>query len=152
MKNYNLPDYAEYRFTWGQRFLYLSEGSLLVIMVGYFFYQSWIACVCLFPLLLFFLREKKKELAKRRRQELSVQFKDLVLSLSANQRAGYSIENAFKEHIRIWKCFMVHRVLSVRRYGIFFWGWKTIWHWKSFSTVWVYGAASRILCSLRMSF
>ncbi|RKI78650.1 hypothetical protein D7V83_16670 [bacterium 0.1xD8-71] len=97
MKNYNLPDYAEYRFTWGQRFLYLSEGSLLVIMVGYFFYQSWIACVCLFPLLLFFLREKKKELAKRRRQELSVQFKDLVLSLSANQRAGYSIENAFKE-------------------------------------------------------
>ncbi len=63
MKNYNLPDYAEYRFTWGQRFLYLSEGSLLVIMVGYFFYQSWIACVCLLPLLLFFLREKKKELA-----------------------------------------------------------------------------------------
>ncbi len=26
-----------------------------------------------------------------------MQFKDLVLSLSANQRAGYSIENAFKE-------------------------------------------------------
>lgn len=97
MKNYNLPDYAEYRFTWGQRFLYLLEGSLLVIMVGYFFYQSWIACVCLFPLLSLFFKEKKKELAKRRRQELSVQFKDLVLSLSANQRAGYSIENAFKE-------------------------------------------------------
>ncbi len=69
-------------------------------MVGYFFYQSWAACVCLFPLLVFFLREKKKELAKRRRQELSIQFKDLVLSLSANQRAGYSIENAFKEAYR----------------------------------------------------
>lgn len=99
-KNYSLPDYTEYRFTLAQRIFYLLEGSLLVIMVGYFFYQSWIACMCLSPLLLPFVREKKKELARKRRQELSMQFKDLVLSLSANQRAGYSIENAFKEAYR----------------------------------------------------
>lgn len=99
-KNCSLPDYAEYHFSIAQKFLYLLEGGFLVAMVGYFFYQSWAACVCLFPLLVFFLREKKKELAKRRRQELSIQFKDLVLSLSANQRAGYSIENAFKEAYR----------------------------------------------------
>lgn len=99
-KSCSLPDYAEYHFSIAQKFLYLLEGGFLVAMVGYFFYQSWAACVCLFPLLVFFLREKKKELAKRRRQELSIQFKDLVLSLSANQRAGYSIENAFKEAYR----------------------------------------------------
>lgn len=99
-KNCNLPDYAEYHFTFVQKLLYLLEGCLLVGMIGYFFYQSWIACVCLFPVLAFFLREKKKELAKKRRQELSMQFKDLVLSLSANQRAGYSIENAFREAYR----------------------------------------------------
>lgn len=99
-KNCSLPDYAEYQFTLAERFLYLLEGSLLVVMVGYFFYQSWIACVCLSPILIFFLREKKKELAGKRRQELSVAFKDLVLSLCANQRAGYSIENAFREAYR----------------------------------------------------
>ena len=77
-KNCSLPDYAEYHFSIAQKFLYLLEGGFLVAMVGYFFYQSWAACVCLFPLLVFFLREKKKELAKRRRQELSIQFKDLV--------------------------------------------------------------------------
>lgn len=99
-KNCSLLDYAEYRFTFAQKLLYLLEGSLLVGLVGYFFYQSWIACVCLSPLLFFFLKEKKRELAGKRRQELSVQFKDLVLSLSANQRAGYSIENAFRESYR----------------------------------------------------
>ncbi len=99
-KNCDLPDYAEYRFTLAQKLLYLLEGSLFVAMIGYFFYQSWIACACLSPVLLFFFREKKKELAGKRRQELSVQFKDLILSLSANQRAGYSIENAFREAYR----------------------------------------------------
>lgn len=98
--NCSLPDYAEYHFTPAQKILYLLEGSLLVGIIGYFFYQSWFACVCLSPLLVVFIRAKKKELAKKRRQELSVQFKDLVLSLSANQRAGYSIENACKEAYR----------------------------------------------------
>lgn len=100
LKNCSLPDYAEYHFTLPQRFLYLMEGCLLVGMTGYFFYQSWIACVCLLPLLIPFCKGKKRELARKRRQELNVQFKDLVLSLSANQRAGYSIENAFREAYR----------------------------------------------------
>jgi len=99
-KNCSLPDYAEYRLTFAEKILYLLEGGLLVAMIGYFFYQSWIACLCLCPFLFFFFKEKKKELAKKRRQELSVQFKDLVLSLGANQRAGYSIENAFREAYR----------------------------------------------------
>ena len=67
-KNCDLPDYAEYRFTLVQKLLYLLEGSLFVVMTGYFFYQSWIACACLSPVLLFFFREKKKELAGKRRQ------------------------------------------------------------------------------------
>lgn len=99
-KSCSLPDYAEYHFTFGEKILYLLEGCLLVVMIGYFFYQSWIACLCLCPLSALFMKEKKKELAKKRRQELSVQFKDLVQSLSANQKAGYSIENAFREAYR----------------------------------------------------
>lgn len=99
-KSCSLPDYAEYRFSSVEKLLYLLEGVLLVAMIGYFFYDSWIACVCLSPLLILFLREKKKELSGKRRQELSIQFKDLVLSLAANQRAGYSIENSFREAYR----------------------------------------------------
>ena len=99
-KNYSMPDYSNYRFHTKERLLYLSEGAFLVGAIGYFFYRSWLACIGLMPVLIFFLKEKKKELAKRQRQELSVQFKDLILTVASNQKAGYSIENAFRESYR----------------------------------------------------
>lgn len=99
-KNYSLPDYSNYRFGIKERALYVSEGVLLVAVISYFFYRSWIACIGLLPVLILFLREKKKELAKKQKQELGVQFKDLILAVAANQKAGYSIENAFRESYR----------------------------------------------------
>ncbi len=99
-KNYSPPDYAEYRFSLRQGMLACLEGAAVVAMIGYFFYQSWLACIFLFPVFVFFTREKKRELAKKRRQELSLQFKDLVLALSANVKAGYSMENALRESCR----------------------------------------------------
>lgn len=99
-KNCSLPDYAEYHFNTKEKVLYFLEGIALIAMIGYFFYQSWTACLCLCPLLVLFLREKKKELIKKRGQELSVQFKDLLLTVSTNLKAGYSVENAFKGSYR----------------------------------------------------
>ena len=99
-KNYSMPDYSNYRFRTKERLLYVSEGAFLVGAIGYFFYRSWIACIGLMPVLILFLKEKKKELAKKQRQELSVQFKDLILTVAANQKAGYSVENAFRESYR----------------------------------------------------
>lgn len=99
-KNYRLPDYGEYCFSAKEGFLAVLEAALLVLAIGYFFYRSLIACIVLLPLFGFLLKEKKREFSQKRRQELSVQFKDLVLSLSANMKAGYSIENAFREALR----------------------------------------------------
>lgn len=96
-KNYSLPDYSDYRFHAKDHVLYTAEGMALVAAVAYFFYRSWIACAALLPMLFLFLKGKRKELARRRRQELSMQFKDLILTVAANQKAGYSIENAFRE-------------------------------------------------------
>jgi tight adherence protein B len=99
-KNYSLPDYGNYHFNGKEKILYLVEGGALIVLMGYFFYQSWIAVICLAPVLILFLRQKKKELANKRKQELNVQFKDLLLSVSANLKAGYSVENAFRESYR----------------------------------------------------
>lgn len=99
-KNYSPPDYAEYRFSLKQGMLVCAEGAAVVAMIGYFFYRSWLACVFLIPVFGFWVREKKREEAKKRRQELSMQFKDLVLALSANVKAGYSVENALQESYR----------------------------------------------------
>ncbi len=99
-KSYRLPDYAEYHFSLKEGTLALLEGMLLVAVIGYFFYQSWLACIFLLPVFGLFIKEKRKDLARKRRQELSLQFKDLVLALLANVKAGYSIENAMRESYR----------------------------------------------------
>ncbi len=99
-KNYGPPDYNNYRFGPKERLWYMAEGLFITAMAGYFFYRSLIACVILLPILYLFLKEKKRELAKKQKQELSVQFKDLILAVSANQKAGYSVENAFRESYR----------------------------------------------------
>ncbi|MBO5473232.1 MAG: type II secretion system F family protein [Lachnospiraceae bacterium] len=98
--NYSLPDYAEYHLNRKEVILYFTEGTMLAAAIGYFFYQSVIAFLCLIPVIFLFVRLKKQELAKRKRQELNLQFKDLLLSVSANQKAGYSVENAFRESYR----------------------------------------------------
>lgn len=99
-KSYSLPDYAEYRFSLKEGVFAALESGFLVAAISYFFYRSRIALILLAPLFFFLLREKKRELAKKRRQELSMQFKDLTLALSVNMKAGYSIENALRESYR----------------------------------------------------
>lgn len=93
-------DYGEYVLCGRERCLYFAEGMLLIGIFAYFFYRSLWAYLLLMPLLFLFLKQKKKELAEKRRRELNIQFKDAVLSISANQKAGYSVENSFKEAYR----------------------------------------------------
>lgn len=96
-KNSGLPDYKDYSFAAGEWLLYFFGSILMVAAFSYFFYRSWIAFVLLLPLAVYKMRSTKEELAHRRRQELGEQFKDMILSVAANQKAGYSVENSFKE-------------------------------------------------------
>lgn len=93
-------DYGDYTLKGRELFFYSAEGMLLIGIFAYFFYRSVWAYLLLSPMLLFFLKRKKLELAKKRRGELHIQFKDAVLSVAASQKAGYSVENAFKEAYR----------------------------------------------------
>lgn len=90
-------DYGVYILSGREWLLCVAEAVFILAAIGYFFYRSVWACIFLSPILPILIKEKKKELAKARRQALSVQFKDAILSVSANQRAGYSVENAFRE-------------------------------------------------------
>lgn len=90
-------DYGDYTFSRREWALYLAEGIFIIGMISYFFYRSLWAAVFLSPILIIFLKMKKRELAGKRRLEINLQFKDAVLAVSANQRAGYSVENAFRE-------------------------------------------------------
>lgn len=90
-------DYRTYRMSRTETLRYLLCALGITILIAVCFYNSPLAMV-LFPLILFFyLRDKKEELAKSRRSELKLQFKEAVQSMSAALAAGYSAENALRE-------------------------------------------------------
>lgn len=80
--------------------LNLLIGLMLAWAIGHFFYDSLIVSAGLLVFIPAFLRYRRKDYGTRRRNELGMQFKDAVASISANQKAGYSIENSFRE---AWK-------------------------------------------------
>lgn len=78
------------------RIRYMTEGGIIIAVLAIFFYRSLWAAPFLTPIFLLYCKEKKKEIAFIKRKETQVQFKDAILSVSASQKAGYSIENSFK--------------------------------------------------------
>lgn len=93
-------DYEAYRFSKKESVLYLTEGILLLGVIAFFFYRSIWAAAVLSPGLAIFFQRKRKQLAEKRREKLKEQFKDAIVAVSASQKAGYAIENAFREAYR----------------------------------------------------
>jgi len=92
-----LISYEHYHFAVYELLLNVLLGVGIAFMIGHFFYDSIYVSLGFLGFLPFFLKYRSKEYGQRRRDELSAEFKDAIMSLSANQKAGYSIENAFVE-------------------------------------------------------
>ena len=81
----------------------LSENILLtagIMAILYLFYRSIWILTLLLPCIAVCRRISRKDAEKRSRALLNLQFKDMLDSLAASLRAGYSIENALKECLR----------------------------------------------------
>lgn len=99
-KSSGLQDYSRYHFTGREGLRYFLISVLTIGLFAYFFYRSWIAFVLLLPFTGKLMKNRERSLAQKRRQELGEQFKDMILSVAANQKAGYSVENAVRESYR----------------------------------------------------
>lgn len=93
----NRRDYCSYQFSGGEGLLVL--GGILggILLTAWTFYDSlWAVPALCVPgyLLLRYIRRQKLE---GRRRELTVEFKECILSVSASLQAGYAVENAFLE-------------------------------------------------------
>ena len=71
-----------------------------VIAVLYLFYRSVFVLIALFAVYPICRGLLKKEEMRRLKNDLNVQFKDMLISLTAAMRAGYSVENALKEALK----------------------------------------------------
>lgn len=90
-------DYRTYRMNRREYFRCALEAAVLLGAVGFCFYDSpWVFLG--YPAVLFFyLKEKQKMLAGKRRKALELQFRDAVQEIAAALAAGYSAENALAE-------------------------------------------------------
>lgn len=61
------------------------------------FYDSFYVLPLLLPVGILYYRQEKRQAAHRQMQTLGTQFRDMILSVSTSQKAGYSVENAFLE-------------------------------------------------------
>lgn len=90
-------NYDEYRMGPAAIVKYSLIYCLIVMLTAYVFYDSVYAVLAFSPLLFLFMRFVKKELIKKRKDLLKIQFRDMIDSIASALRAGYSIENAFYE-------------------------------------------------------
>lgn len=93
-------DYAGYIFTRRETALYLLTGSVFMAMVSWLFYDSAIAWIFLMPFVLLSFKDKGRAACRKRKRRLEIEFREVILSVSSNLQAGYSVENAFQEAYR----------------------------------------------------
>lgn len=91
--------YNTYHFTRGEVFLTCMYIVFLVSFLAVLFYRSAIAAVFLSFLGFFIWKKEKVKKIRKRKKELGLQFKDCIQSVSTNLKAGYSVENAFRESL-----------------------------------------------------
>jgi len=86
--------------TWQETLQALVKAAGLTAVFAWMFYRSWIGgflYLLLAPVCLWVEQEEKRN---RERQQLSVQFLDMIQAMAGSLQAGYSVENAFLEAYR----------------------------------------------------
>lgn len=73
------------------------QGVLIALLFGRLFYDSWIAVAILLPVAVpWYIYQKKLE-RKRNIRLIGIQFRDAISAALTSMKAGYSVENSFRE-------------------------------------------------------
>lgn len=91
--------YDEYSFNALETVSVVLLAIGVVLFLSLLFYRSLFAMIFLSPIGILVWKAQKKKKADKRKKELVIQFKDCIRSVGANLKAGYSVENAFKESL-----------------------------------------------------
>ena len=89
-------DYNKYDMSSKEYLKYFIQASACTVACGYLFYRNIYITAILWALSFVYPKLKKKELIKKRKKQLSLQFRDALQAVSSSLSAGRSIENAFK--------------------------------------------------------
>ena len=97
---YKPIDYEVYTMTQKEKMGYIILAAIFMFSLAYIFYHSVILSLIFTPLALLYPKVKTKEIVWKRKNDLMLQFKDMIYSLSSSMSAGRSLEPSFKEVLR----------------------------------------------------
>lgn len=90
-------DCHEYVWSRGELAFAIAKSVAIVIFLSFFFYRNIWACLPMSAVGVLYFRMSAEQKRNQSMQELTLQFKECILSVAASLRAGYAIENAFLE-------------------------------------------------------
>lgn len=92
-------DYGTYKMKPLEYCIALLIAAVILLLLGYIFYRSIILALILTPISFFYPLIRTKQIIKKRKRELKLQFKDALQSLSSSLHAGKSFESAMRSAI-----------------------------------------------------
>lgn len=103
MERYDVILGRESSFTGRQKIFCVIQAIGVAVFFALFFYKSYKAIPFMIPIGIFYLAKQEERNTKRRNNVLRSEFKDAILAVAANLRAGYAVENAFRETMQEMK-------------------------------------------------
>lgn len=79
------------------------QAAAISVFLGYFFYRSLSMTLLMIPAGLYYLTLAREKDERQKKERLRSEFKEAILSVAANLRAGYAVENAFRETLQEMK-------------------------------------------------
>jgi tight adherence protein B len=94
-----LIDYNIYTMSKSERMVNIIIAAAVLFGIGYVFYKNPILSAILMLLAFKWPKMRTKQIIEKRKRDLTVQFKDMLYSLSSSLSAGRSVESALKESL-----------------------------------------------------
>lgn len=95
-----LIDYDVYVMGKQEKFLNILLAAILLFCVGYVFYHSVILSAALATFAIKFPRIRTGQIIEKRKKQLTLQFKDMLYSLSSSLSAGKSVETGLRDSLQ----------------------------------------------------
>lgn len=86
-----------------EKMICTAQAAAAAIFLSIFFYRSFAAALLMIPAGLYYLTALTGKKEKEKRQRLRGEFREAILSVAANLKAGYAVENAFRETLQEMK-------------------------------------------------
>ena len=95
-----LTDYDVYIMSSQEKLMNIVIAAAVLFFVGYVFYHNWVISVILMAFSVKFPKIRTQQIIEKRKNQLTLQFKDMLYSLSSALSVGKSVEMGIRDSLQ----------------------------------------------------